>query len=166
MGQAGNSFSESVTAAVHHALSPLRVVAEAFGYSPADMQIWAFICGLLLLALVFPQSYGDLVLRRRRAVASGKVVGIDTGGDGPDTPIIEFADRSGKIRRFESHLPVNAATDWVGARVSVIYDPLHPTRAREDGRAFMKVLHAAAWYAMVLGLFAFAFWPGAMAALR
>ncbi|MDG4856057.1 MULTISPECIES: hypothetical protein [unclassified Mesorhizobium] len=88
------------------------------------------------------------------------VIGIDKSSDGPDTPIIEFADRLGKTWRFYSHLPVNRTTGNVGAAVEVIYDPLHPKRAREVGRPLMKAVHLVVWYAVVAGLMVLAFLPG------
>lgn len=160
MEQSWNSFWESVSLGFHHALSPFRALAEAFGYAASDMQIWCFLCGLFFLALVAPYTYGDLVLRRRRAYATGKVVKIDMSDDGPSTPTIEFADRLGKIRRFDSNLPVNDATGSVGAEVEVMYDPLHPNRAREAGRPLMKMAHTTLWYTIVAMLMALAFWPG------
>ncbi|MFK0687255.1 DUF3592 domain-containing protein [Mesorhizobium sp. IMUNJ 23033] len=107
-----------------------------------------------------PDTYGDLVLRRRRAYATGKVVKIDMSDDAPNTPTIEFTDRHGHIWRFDSNLPVNDATGSVGAVVEVMYDPQRPNRAREVGRPVMKAAHTALWYTIVAGLMALAFWPG------
>ncbi|MFD2058545.1 DUF3592 domain-containing protein [Mesorhizobium calcicola] len=160
MEQSWNSFWGSVSQAFHHALSPFRAIAEAFGYVPTDMQIWCFLCGVFVLVLVVPYTYGDLVLRRRSAHATGKVVKIDSSGDSPSTPTIEFTDRLGKIRRFDSNLPVNNVTGSIGAAVKVIYDPLHPDRAREAGRSVMKAAHTAIWYTIFAALMALAFWPG------
>ncbi|TIX53412.1 MAG: hypothetical protein E5V33_26760, partial [Mesorhizobium sp.] len=133
MEQNWTGFWASVSQAFHQALSPFRATAESIGYSPTDMQIWCFLCALFVLALVVPHSYGDIVLRRRRAYAIGKVVGIDTSGDSPSTPTIEFADRQGRSWRFDSNLPINSVTGSIGASVEVIYDPLNPKRAREVG---------------------------------
>ncbi|PAP94763.1 DUF3592 domain-containing protein [Mesorhizobium wenxiniae] len=160
MEQSWNSFWGSVFQAFHHALSPFRAIAEAFGYFPTDIQIWCFLCSVFMLVLVAPHTYGDLVLRRRRAHATGKVVKIDMSDESPSTPTIEFADHFGKIRRFESNLPVNDTTGSVGATVEVIYDPLHPDRAREAGRPVMKATHTALWYTIVALLMALAFLPG------
>jgi hypothetical protein len=160
MEQSWNSFWGSVSQAFHLALSPLRALAETFGYFPSDIQLWCFVCGLFFLVLVVPHTYGDLVLRRRRAYATGKVVKIDMSDDGPSTPIIEFVDRLGKVRRFDSNLPVNDATGSVGVEVEVIYDPLHPNRAREAGRPLMKTTHTVFWYAIIAALMTLAFWPG------
>ncbi|MDX8511735.1 DUF3592 domain-containing protein [Mesorhizobium captivum] len=160
MEQSWTGFWAGVSEAFHQALSPFRAIAEVFGRHPSDMQIWCFLCGVFFMAIIAMQSYGDIVLRRRGAFASGKVVGIDKSGDGPDTPIIEFADRLGKTWRFSSYLPVNGTTGSIGAAVEVIYDPLHPKRAREVGRPLMKMVHMVVWYAIVAGLMALAFWPG------
>ncbi|KAA3452794.1 hypothetical protein C7I87_01070 [Mesorhizobium sp. SARCC-RB16n] len=160
MEQSWTAFWARVSEAFHQALFPFRAIAEAFGQHPGDMQIWCFLCGVFFLALVSAQTYGDIVLRRRGALAAGKVVGIDKSSDGPDTPIIEFADRVGKTWRFESHLPINRTTGSVGASVEVMYDPLRPKRAREAGRSFTKAAHLAVWFAIVAGLMTLAFWPG------
>ncbi|MDG4902347.1 MULTISPECIES: hypothetical protein [unclassified Mesorhizobium] len=42
----------------------------------------------------------------------------------------------------------------------MIYDPLHPKRAREVGRPLMKAVHLVVWYAVVAGLMVLAFLPG------
>ena len=153
-------FWAGVTHAAHQALSPFRAIAETFGQQPSDMQIWCFLCGVFFLALVGTQTYGDLLLRRRGVVATGKVVGLDKSDDGPDTPIIEFADRLGKTWRFTSNLPVNGTTGSVGASVEVKYDPLRPKRAREVGRPLVKAAHMAIWWTIVAALMTLAFWPG------
>ncbi|PBC03145.1 DUF3592 domain-containing protein [Mesorhizobium sp. WSM3860] len=160
MEQSWTAFWARVSDGFHQALFPFRAVAEALGGHPSDIQIWCFLCGVFFLALVGVQSYGDIMLKRRGVLATGKVVGIDKSGDGPDTPVIEFADRLGTTWRFESHLPVNGTTRNVGAPVDVMYDPLHPKRAREVGRPLMKAIHLVVWYAVVAGLMALAFWPG------
>lgn len=160
MEQNWTAFWARVSDAFHQALAPFRAVAGAFGQHPSDIQIWCFLCGVFFLAVVAIQTYGDIMLRRRGAFATGKVIGIDKSSDGPDTPIIEFADRLGKTWRFGSHLPVNGTTGNVGAVVEVIYDPLHPKRAREVGRLLMKAVHLAVWYAVVAGLMVLAFLPG------
>jgi hypothetical protein len=151
------SFWAGVDQAAHQALSPFRAVAEFFGGSPSDIQIWAFLCALFVAAIVTSMTYGDLVLRHRRVLATGRVVKIDTSGDGPDTPVIEFTDRTGKTRRFDSHLPVTGLTKEIGSQVAVMYDPENPKRAREVGRPLAKALHYVVWYAVVVGLFAAAF---------
>ena len=157
MEQHGAGFWSRMDEAAHQALSPFRAIAGFFGGSPSDMQVWAFLCALFVSALVMRSTYGDFVLRRRRVLATGRVVKIDTSGDGPDTPIIEFRDKAGTTRRFDSHLPVNRATKVVGGEVAVMYDPLNPKRAREIGRPFAKAFHYLVWYAIAIGLFAAAF---------
>jgi hypothetical protein len=151
-------FWSKVSLAAHYALSPFRAIAEALGFSPSDIQVWVFLCGLFVSALVIPRSYGDLVLRRRRAHTSGRVVAIDTSGEAPYTPTIEFRDASGTVRRFDSGLPVNDATGTVGAEVAVIYDPSMPTRAREAGRPLSKALNTTVFYALIAVLFAVAWY--------
>lgn len=157
MQQQWVAFWASVTEGAHQALYPIRLIAEFFGGSPSDIQIWAFLCALFVCALVLPSTYGDLILRNRRAFATGRVVKIDTSGDAPYTPTIEFTDASGRARRFDSNLPVSRATDTIGAEVAVMYDPANPKRAREVGRPFAKVFHNAVWYTIIVGLFAAAF---------
>ncbi|RRI07026.1 DUF3592 domain-containing protein [Mesorhizobium tamadayense] len=160
MGQSWTAFWVRNSEAFHQALFPFRAVAQALGGHPSDIQIWCFLCGVFFLALVAMQTYGDIVLRRRGVLATGKVVRIDKSSDGPDTPIIEFADRLGKTWSFESHLPVNRTTRNVGAPVEVMYDPFRPKRAREVGRPLMKAVHLLVWYAVVAGLMVLAFLPG------
>jgi len=160
MEQSWTAFWARVSEVFHQALFPFRAIAEALGGRPSDIQIWCFLCGFFFLVLVAIQTYGDIVLRRRGAFATGKVIGIDKSSDGPDTPVIEFADRQGKTWRFESPLPVNKATRNVGAPVDVMYDPLHPKRAREVGRTLTKAVHLVIWYTVVAGLMLLAFLPG------
>lgn len=160
MQQRWEAFWQQVEQGFHHALSPFRMAAEALGYAPSDMQIWAFLVALFMFALAAPSTYGDYVLIRRRAYAVGKVVDIDTSGDSPDTPIIDFRDASGKVWRFDSSLPCNATTGTIGAEVRVIYDPLHPKRAREDGRSFAKAFAWLWWHAFAVGVLVIVFWPG------
>ncbi|WP_217569585.1 DUF3592 domain-containing protein [Mesorhizobium sp. GbtcB19] len=160
MEQSWTAFWTRVSDVAHQALFPFRAIAEAFGGHPSDIQIWCFLCGVFFLSILAIQTYGDAMLRRRGAFATGRVVSIDKSSDGPDTPVIEFADRQGKMWRFDSHLPVNRTTGTVGAPVEVIYDPLHPKRAREVGRRLTKAIHLIVWYAIVAGLFLLAFLPG------
>ncbi|MDX8467658.1 DUF3592 domain-containing protein [Mesorhizobium sp. VK23B] len=160
MEQSWTAFWARVSEAFHQALFPFRAVAQALGGHPSDIQIWCFLCGVFFLALLGIQTYGNIVLKRRGVPTTGKVVRIDKSSDGPDTPIIEFADRLGKTWRFESYLPVNKTTGNVGAPVEVMYDPLHPKRAREVGRPLMKAVHLLVWCAVVAGLMVLAFLPG------
>ncbi|RAZ90718.1 hypothetical protein DPM33_10400 [Mesorhizobium hawassense] len=163
MEQSWTSFWARVSEAFHQALSPFRAIAEALGGHPSDIQIWCFLCSLFFLVLVAIQTYGGIVLGRRGAFATGKVVDIAKSGEYSDNPIIEFADSSGRTWRFESPLPVNKMTRNVGAPVDVIYDPLHPKRAREVGRRLTKAIHLVVWYAVVAGLMLLAFLPGLIA---
>ncbi|TPI15024.1 MULTISPECIES: DUF3592 domain-containing protein [unclassified Mesorhizobium] len=160
MEQGWTAFWARVSEAFHQALFPFRAIAEALGGHPSDIQIWCFLCGAFFLVLVAIQTYGDAVLRRRGVLAAGRVISIDKSSDGPDTPVIEFADREGKMWRFDSSLPVYKTTRTVGAPVEVIYDPLHPKRAREVGRRLTKAIHLLVWYAVVIGLMLLAFLPG------
>ena len=146
------AFWGSVEDAAHHALWPLRAAASALGIAASDLRIWLFLCMLFLLALALRFSGDELVLRRRRALTTGTVVKINTDSDGLSTPTIEFADGRGNRWRFDSSLPVNAATGAVGGAVSVLYDPAHPQRAREAGRPLVQAFQAIVSFAMIIGL--------------
>jgi hypothetical protein len=146
------AFWGSIEDAAHHALWPFRAVANAYGIAASDLRIWLFLCALFLLALAIRFTRDELVLRRRRRLTTGKVIRISTDSDGLATPTIEFADRSGNRWRFDSTLPVNSMTGAIGAPVPVMYDPLHPERAREAGRPLMQAFQAIASYTMILGL--------------
>ncbi len=146
------AFWGSVEDAAHHALWPLRAAANALGIAASDLRIWLFLCTLFLLALAIRFTRDELVLRRRRALTTGKVVRINTDSDGLSTPTIEFADGRGKTWRFDSSLPVNGATGAVGGAVPVLYDPAHPQRAREAGRPLMQGFQAIVSFAMIIGL--------------
>lgn len=149
-----DGFWAGVEQAFHHLLSPFRISSETLlGYSPPDIQIWVFLVAAFMFLLAAPGTYGDIVLMRRSVRTTGKVVRIDEGSsDGPDTPIIDFRDASGRLWTFESELGCNAATRRIGASVPVIYDPLNPKRAREDGRRLSKIWRFAAWHAFIVGL--------------
>jgi hypothetical protein len=146
------AFWGSVEDAAHHALWPFRAAANALGISASDLRIWLFLCTLFLLALAVRFTRDELALRQRRALATGKVVKINTDSDGLSTPTIEFADGRGKRWRFDSSLPVNSTTGSIGAAVSVLYDPAHPQRAREAGRPLMQAFQAIVSFAMIIGL--------------
>ena len=158
MQQQWEAFWARVSELGHHALSPFRAAAEALGYFPSDIQIWCFLCAVFISALVLPHTYGDLVLARRRLTTTGKVVEVDTSGDAPYTPVIEFRHIAGRVRRFDSVLPVNGATGKIGAEVAVVYDPVNPTVAREAGRPLSKAFHNIVWYVIIVGLFALSIW--------
>jgi hypothetical protein len=53
------------------ALVPFRAVMVMLGFAPSDMQVWTFMVGLFLLALVLPEAYSSYVLRRRRMRTTG-----------------------------------------------------------------------------------------------
>jgi hypothetical protein len=146
------AFWASIEDAAHHALWPFRVIATALGITASDMRIWLFLCTLFLLALAIGFAWDELVLRRRRTLAIGKVVKINTDSDGLGTPTIEFADGRGKCWRFDSSLPVNSTTGSIGAAVSVMYDPRYPQRAREAGRPMMVAFQAIVSCAVIAGL--------------
>jgi hypothetical protein len=146
------AFWGSSEDAAHRALWPFRAAATALGVEASDLRIWLFLCALFLLALAVRFTRDELMLRRRRASATGKVIKINTDSDGLSTPTIEFADGRGKRWRFDSTLPVNSTTGAVGATVSVVYDPLHPQRARETGRPMMTAFQAIVSYTMIVGL--------------
>ncbi|MDG4919835.1 hypothetical protein [Mesorhizobium sp. WSM4989] len=100
MEQSWTAFWARVSDAFHQALAPFRAVAGAFGQHPSDIQIWCFLCGVFFLAVVAIQTYGDIMLRRRGAFATGKVIGIDKSSDG-------------RTRRSS-----NSPTDWARPGVS------------------------------------------------
>ncbi|WP_409371532.1 DUF3592 domain-containing protein [Methylocella sp. CPCC 101449] len=68
-------------------------------------------------------------------------------------PVIQFKDVLGRSHDFISNLGCNAATRTIGAPVDIIYDPLKPKRAREQGRPVARVLSLIFW--LFLGLFPF-----------
>ena len=146
------AFWGSVEDAAHHALWPLRAAANALGIAASDLRIWLFLCTLFLLALAARFIRDELALKRRRALATGKVIKINTDSDGMSTPAIEFADGRGKRWRFDSSLPVSNTTGSIGGTVSVLYDPAHPQRAREAGRPLMQGFQAIVSFAMIIGL--------------
>src|SRR5262245_48402052 len=119
MEQIWTAFWALVSAVFHQAVFPFRAIAEALGGHPSDIQIWLLLFGVFFLVLAARQTYGDIMLRRRGALATGKVISIDKSSDGPDTPVIEFADRNGNTWRFESPLPVNKTTGNIGATVEL-----------------------------------------------
>jgi hypothetical protein len=115
--QSWEAFWRQVEVWAHLALTPFRMIAEAFGYSPPDIQIWCFLVVLFVVGLAAPESYGDIVLAHRRARAVGKVVKIDVSDDSPDTPVIDFRDASGRsgrssLPRLALTSPVRSARQW------------------------------------------------------
>jgi hypothetical protein len=146
------AFWGGVEDAAHHLLWPFRAAAAALGIAASDMRIWLFLCAVFLLALAIRFTYDELMLRQRRTLATGKVIKFKTDSDGLKTPTIEFADGRGKRWQFDSTLPVNGATGSIGAAVSIIYDPLHPQRAREIGRPVMMAFQAIVSLTLIAGL--------------
>lgn len=146
------AFWGAVEDAAHHLLWPFRAAANALGIAASDLRIWLFLCTLFLSALAARFIRDELALRRRRALATGRIVKLNTDSDGLSTPTIEFADGRGKRWRFDSSLPVNSTTGSVGAAVPVLYDPDHPQRAREAGRTLMQGFQAIVSFAMIIGL--------------
>jgi len=146
------AFWGSVEDIAHHALWPFRAAATALGIAASDLRIWLFLCALVLSALAARFVRDELALRRRHALATGRIVKINTDSDGLSTPTIEFADGRGKRWRFDSSLPVNSTTGSLGAAVPVLYDPAHPQRAREDGRPLMQAFQAVVSFAMIIAL--------------
>jgi hypothetical protein len=141
-------------------LAPARWAMEQVGLHPADMQVWAFMVVLFMLAWASPHAYGDWVLVRRRRATTGTVVELDTSGDS-DTAVIAFEDHLGRPHRFESELPVTGRTRTTGSAVAIVYDPLNPGRAREAGRWLAKAVQHLAWFGSATGLAVYAVWPGA-----
>jgi hypothetical protein len=136
-------------------IAPFRLAMEFVGLAPTDMQVWALVVALFMFGIILPQTIGDIVLMRRRVAATGRVVKIDTSSDGPDTPTIAFV-ADGREWTFASNLPCTDQTNSVGADVPVIYDPLNPKRAREEGRTLSKIWFAVLWYVMAGWVFAYA----------
>jgi hypothetical protein len=108
-----------------------------------------------MLALLGPTTYGDFVLMRRQRRASGTVISIDES-DEVSSPRIGFRDERGRPYEFDSPLGVNRRTGVIGGEVEVIYDPLHPKRAREANRVPLRMLTAVLWYGFAIGLAIFA----------
>jgi len=137
-------------------MQPFRLAMEAVGLHPVDMQVWALMVGLFLLIGVVPQTVTDLILTRRKALATGEVISLRDDNDGGFFPTIAFRDATGGRWQFESHLTTNAHTCDVGAAVPVIYDPRRPTRAREAGRPVARVTLIVWWYAFMAVIFYYA----------
>ena len=121
------------------------------------MQVWAVIVGLFLLALILPDTYSTFVFRHRNLRTMGTVTAIDTSGESPYSPTIRFKNEIGREWQFDSGLPCNKRTGTVGALVPVMYDPLNPKRAREQGRFIMKAFSALSWWGFIAFAFALAF---------
>ena len=139
--QIWNSFFLLVRDALILAASPFIVLARQAGVELNAAQVWMLFFTLLFVGYAAQFLYTDFVLARRGRRATGTVVGIDPGDEAPDRPIIEFRDQMGRDISFTSHLGVNATTERIGAPVDIVFDPVHPKRAREVGRASAKAYH-------------------------
>ena len=139
------------------AILPVRVPLELVGFRPANIQIFTFFVGVLLLFLTWSFSRSIRLLRsKRRGQAAGTVIAIDRRGDYP-TPVIRFTDRQGRRWEFDSELPTNANSGRVGASVGVTYDTDNPSRAHETGRIIYRSIIVAGLLAFTTGVFAFSF---------
>lgn len=136
-------------------LVPARMVMEACGLHPTDIQVWALMVSIFIVVLVGPTTYGDWVLRSRSRRAIGTVTSIDDR-DETVTPRISFTDEGGQLVEFDSPLAVNARTDTVGGTVEVIYDPLNPKRAREANRLLYRFSSTVMWYGIAVALAVYA----------
>lgn len=135
-------------------LISMRWLMESVGLHPADIQVWTMMVAIFMVAILAPTTYGDMVLRRRQQRTTGTIVSIDDGDD-IATPRIGFRDASGQQIEFDSPMSVNRHTSAVGGTVEVIYDPLHPQRAREANRVLGRIFTATVWYGMAIGLLVF-----------
>lgn len=135
-------------------LMPMRWLMEGVGLHPADIQVWTMMVAIFMVAILAPTTYGDMVLRRRQQRTTGTVVSIDERDD-IATPRIGFRDSSGRQIEFDSPMSLNRHTRAVGGAVEVIYDPLHPQRAREANRVLGRIFTATVWYGIAIALFVF-----------
>jgi hypothetical protein len=136
--QIWNAFFYGVRQLFIEAASPFVALSREAGLELAPAQVWMLFFTLFFVVYAVQFLYGELMLSRRGRRAVGTVVAIDPGDEAPDRPKIEFRDQSGRAVVFISHLGVNAATANIGAKVDIVFDPLHPKRAREAGRAGAK----------------------------
>jgi len=155
--QIWTSFFQQVKALFEMAALPFVTLAAQAGLPLNTAQVWMLFFTLLFAGYALHFLYVGWILDQRGRRATGKVVGMDPGDDGPDHPIIEFRDVSGRAFVVTSHLSVNKDTRAVGAPVDVIYDPNNPNHAREVGRQGAKALHLALLFAFV-AFMAFGTW--------
>ena len=146
--QIWNAFFGGVRQLFIEAASPFVVIARQVGLELNSAQVWMFFFTLPFVGYAAYFLYVELMLSRRGRRAVGTVVGIDPGDETADRPIIEFHDQAGRAVVFTSQLGVNATTGTIGARVDILFDPLHPKRAREAGRTGAK-----AGYLIFLAIF-------------
>jgi hypothetical protein len=146
--QIWNAFFWSVRQLFIEAASPFVELARQAGLELNFAQVWLLFFTLLFVGYAAHFLYVDHILLRRGRKAVGTVVAIDPGDETDDRPIIEFLDQTGRTVTFISHLGVNATTGTIGAKVDILFDPLHPKRAREVGR-----IGAKAGYLVFLAIF-------------
>jgi hypothetical protein len=139
MEQAWNTFFLGVQRLFIEAALPFVSLASRVGLELVPAQVWMLFFTLLFVGYAAYFLYVDFMLGQRGVRAVGTVVGIDPGDESADTPIIEFRDQAGRAVTFTSHLGVNGTTGTIGAKVDILFDPLHPKRAREVGRTGAKV---------------------------
>ena len=68
------------------------------------------------------------------------------------SPRIGFHDHTGSYYEFDSPLSLNARTSIIGGDVEVVYDPIHPQRAREANRPVQRILLVVMWYGFAIWL--------------
>ena len=139
MEQAWNTFFFGVQRLFIEAASPFVAISRQAGLELTHAQVWMLFFTLLFVGYAVYFLYVDFMLAQRGRQAVGTVVGIDPGDESADRPIIEFRDQAGRAVTFTSHLGVNDTTGTIGAKVEILFDPLHPKRAREVGRTGAKV---------------------------
>lgn len=117
-----------------------------FGFFVRMFFLTAAVFGI---GIVAQRWVGHLMISRRGQMAQGHVVHVFTPPDGTATPRIRFRDARGRDHEFNSPLPCTEVTEKPGAAVTVIYDPLHPDRARESGRRTAHLAHQAVALAII-----------------
>jgi hypothetical protein len=122
----------------------------------------AFFSALTLAILVYLafKLRRDWRLAKAGAVAKGRIVGICEGEDS-DYPVVEFADRLGRVFKFESELPQRGGTVVLGSGIQVLYDPANPRQARTTGRPMGRL----GFYATLLFMASLTSWA-AVSAMR
>ena len=148
MEQIWNAFFGGIRQLFIEAALPFVELARQAGLELNPAQVWMLFFTLFFVGYAAYFLYVELMLSRRGRRAVGTVVGIEIGDETADRPMIEFLDQTGRAVTFTSHLGVNATTGAVGAKVDILFDPLHPKRAREIGR-----FGAKAYYLVFLAFF-------------
>lgn len=152
--QIWNSFFWGVRQLFIDAVSPFVALSRAAGLDLNAAQIWMVFFTLPFVGYAAYFLYVELTLSHRGRRVVGSVIGIDPGDESPDRPIIEFRDHAGSKVVFTSHLGVNATTGTLGAKVDILFDPLHPKHAREVGRSWAKAGYLV-FLAVFIGLMIF-----------